>query len=326
MRGAAEHPGPLGVCAIGQHDLVLDPRRLSALRAVSAHGSIAAAATALGYTASAVSQSVAAMERYLDLQLMERTPRGVTLTPAGLRLVEHADVILAHLDAAEDEARAFKGGDAGRVWVGTLPSAAALVARAAGELLRARPGTELRIVEIDPVGGLAGLRAGALDVTLVPRYAGIEHERPGWLEDTPLLEEPLLAVLPDTHRLADRGPVRLADLAAERFITEPEPEHRSLTHVACRAAGFTPEVAAGSSDYDVTLALVAGGLGVALVPRLAVRELPGIAARPLADPAVTRRLLAATRVGTGRVPAVASMLGALLRAARDPVAEPPALP
>src|SRR3954469_6343667 len=124
---------------------MLDPRRLRALREVAARGSIAAAATALGYTPSAVSQSIAAMERYLDLQLMERTSRGVTLTAAGHRLVEHADVILAHLEAAEREARALKGAHgASRLTLGTLPSAASLVARAAAELLRVRPGTELR--------------------------------------------------------------------------------------------------------------------------------------------------------------------------------------
>jgi len=297
---------------------VLDPRRLRALRAVAAHGSIAAAASALGYTPSAVSQSVAAMERYLDLQLVERTPRGVTVTPAGRRLVEHADVILAHLDAAEGEARALKDGEAaGRLALGTLPSAGALVARAARELLRARPQTELRILETDPVHALARLRAGALDIALTYRYAGVQDERPSWLEDLPLLEEPVLAVLPAGHRLAvGDGALRLAELAGERFIAEPQPDLRPFTVVACRAAGFTPPIAAASSDYEITLALVADGLGVALVPRLAVRDLPGIAVRPLAAPALTRELRAATRVGTARVPGVAALLGALRRAAR----------
>jgi len=295
---------------------------------VAAHGSIAAAASALGYTASAVSQSVAAMERYLDLQLVERTPRGVTVTPAGRRLVEHADVILAHLDAAEGEARALKDGEvAGRLALGTLPGTGALVARAARELLRARPQTELRILETDPVHALAGLRAGALDIALISRHAGVQDERPSWLEELPLLEEPVLAVLPAGHRLAGAdagddgdgagaGALRLADLAGERFIAEPQPDRRPFTVVACRAAGFTPRIAAASSDHEITLALVADGLGVALVPRLAVRELPGIAVRPVAAPALTRELLAATRVGTARMPGVAAMLGALRRAAR----------
>src|SRR5206468_3755295 len=118
---------------------MLDPRRLKALREVHARGSIAAAALALGYTASAVSQSVAAMERYLELQLLERTSRGVSLTPAGLRLVEHADVILAHLDAAEREARALSSHDAPMsLTLATFASGADLVVRAAAHLAAAR--------------------------------------------------------------------------------------------------------------------------------------------------------------------------------------------
>src|SRR4051812_23058841 len=182
---------------------MLDPRRLRALREVHARGSIAGAATALGYTASAVSQSIAAMERYLDLQLMERTSRGVTLTPAGIRLVEHADVILAHLDAAEREARARKGrADRSRLALGTLTGAATLAARAAVELLRERPGTDLRIVDTDAAHGLALLRDGDLDVTLAHVYDGVALEHPRWVHYTPLYREPVVALLPDGHPLA----------------------------------------------------------------------------------------------------------------------------
>jgi molybdate transport repressor ModE-like protein len=295
---------------------VLDARRLRALRAVAAHGSIAAAATSLGYTASAVSQSVAAMERYLDLQLMERTSRGVTLTDAGLRLVEHADVILAHLDAAEREARALKGpDDTLALCLGSLPSAAALVARAAAELLHRHPGAELRIEDTDPVRSLPGLRSGELDVALTYAYDGVEVDRPRWLHETPLLEDPIRVVLSDHHDLAAQDRVRLVDLARERFIAEPRPGRRAFSIVACQAAGFSPEIAAYSSDYEVTLALVADGLGVALVPMMALREVPGVVVRPLIEPQLERHLLAATRVGDARTPAVAALLGALRRAA-----------
>jgi DNA-binding transcriptional LysR family regulator len=259
------------------------------------------------------------MERYLDLQLMERTSRGVTLTAAGLRLVEHADVILSHLDAAESEARALKGaGGPSRLALGTLPSAAGLVARAAVELLRARPGTDLRIVETDPLHALARLRGGELDVALTFVYDHVEVERPRWLHETPLMQDSIVAVLPERHRLAARAEVRLAELAGEGFVVEPPPERRGFTLAACHAAGFAPEIAASSSDYEVTLALVADGVGVALVPRLAARELPGIAVRDLSEPSLGRRLVAGTRVGTARTPAVAALLGALRRSASEP--------
>jgi molybdate transport repressor ModE-like protein len=295
---------------------MLDPRRLRALREVEARGSIAAAAQALGYTASAVSQSIAAMERYLDLQLLERTSRGVTLTPAGLRLVEHADVILAHLDAAEREARALRSQNAEiSLTLATFASGVDLVVRAAGELARSRPNTELRIVEADPGYSVPQLRAGNVDVALTYVNDGLPTEAPVWMEEMPLLTEPVLAILPRSHALASRAAIRLVDLAGARFIAEPAADHRPFTLVACHAAGFEPEIAGYSSDFGLTTALVARGDAVALIPQMALRDADGVAAVPLSEPRLMRRVFAATRVGNARVPGVAALLGALRRAA-----------
>jgi molybdate transport repressor ModE-like protein len=296
---------------------MLDPRRLRALREVHARGSIAAAAQSLGYTASAVSQSIAAMERYLDLPLLERTARGVSLTPAGLRLVEHADVILAHLDAAERDAQALRSEDAPvSLTLATFASGADVVARAAGELAQSRPNAELRIVEADPAYSIPELRSGNVDVALTYVNDGLPTESPAWMEETPLLTEPILAIVPEGHRLAGRDAIRLADLARERFIAEPAADHRPFTLVAAHAAGFDPAVAGYSSDFGLTTALVARGGAVALIPRMALREAAGVAALPLAEPVLSRRVLAATRVGSARVPGVAALLGALRRASR----------
>jgi len=295
---------------------MLDPRRLRALREVEARGSIAAAAQALGYTASAVSQSIAAMERYLDLQLLERTSRGVTLTPAGMRLVEHADVILAHLDAAEREARSLRMQDAEiSLTLATFASGVDLVVRAATELARTRPNTELRIVEADPGYSLPELRGGNFDVALTYANDGLPTEPPVWMEELKLLDEPVLAILPKRHPLARRDAIRLVELAGERFIAEPAADHRPFTLLACHAAGFDPEVAGYSSDFGLTAALVARGDAVALIPRMALRGQRGVVAVALTEPVLTRRVYAATRVGNARVPGVAALLGALKRAA-----------
>jgi molybdate transport repressor ModE-like protein len=295
---------------------MLDPRRLRALREVDARGSIAAAAQALGYTASAVSQSIAAMERYLDLQLLERTSRGVTLTPAGERLVEHADVILAHLDAAEREARALRSHGAEiSLTLATFASGVDLVVRAASELARSRANTELRVVEADPGYSLPELRSGNVDVALTYVNDGLPTEPPPWMEELPLLTEPVLAILPEDHPLARRDAIRLAELAGERFIAEPAADHPPFTLVACHAAGFEPEIASYSSDFGLTAALVERGDAVALVPRMALRESHRIVALPLSEPKLERRVFAATRVGNARVPGVAALLGALRRAA-----------
>jgi molybdate transport repressor ModE-like protein len=295
---------------------MLDPRRLRALQEVDARGSIAAAAQALGYTASAVSQSIAAMERYLDLQLLERTSRGVTLTPAGVRLVEHADVILAHLDAAEREARALRSNDAQiSLTMATFASGVDLVVRAASALAEARPNTELRVVEADPGYSLPELRSGNVDVALTYVNDGLPTEPPAWMEEVPLLTEPVLAILPERHPLAGRDAIGLVELAGERFIAEPAADHRPFTLVACHAAGFEPRIAGYSSDFGLTTALVARGGAVALIPRMALREPAGVVAVPLSEPKLARRVIAATRVGNARVPGVAALLGALRRAA-----------
>ena len=295
---------------------MLDPRRLRALREVDARGSIAAAAEALGYTASAVSQSIAAMERYLDLQLLERTSRGVTLTPAGVRLVEHADVILAHLGAAEREARALRSDDAKvSLTLATFASGIDIVVRAAGELARSRPNTELRIVEADPGYSLPELRSGKVDVALTYTNDGLPADPPVWMEEMLLLTEPVLAILPEHHALAGRAAIRLTDLAGERFVAEPAADHRPFTQVACHAAGFEPDIAVYSSDFALTTALVARGDAVALLPSMALREPAGVVALPLSKPSLTRRVFAATRVGNARVPGIAVLLGALRRAA-----------
>jgi molybdate transport repressor ModE-like protein len=297
---------------------MLDPRRLRALREVQARGSIAAAAQALGYTASAVSQSIAAMERYLDLQLLERTSRGVSLTPAGMRLVEHADVILAHLDAAEREAQALRSQDAAiSLTLAAFASGAELVARAASELAQSRPNTELRVVEADPGYSLPELRSGNVDVALTYVNDGLPATAPAWMEELLLVTEPVLAIVPERHPLADRDAIRLVELAAERFIAEPAADHRPFTLVACHGAGFDPEVAGYSSDFALTTALVAQGGAVALIPRMALRHAAGVVAIPLAQPQLTRRVFAATRVGNARVPSVAALLGALRRAASE---------
>jgi molybdate transport repressor ModE-like protein len=295
---------------------MLDPRRLRALQEVAARGSIAAAAQALGYTASAVSQSIAAMERYLDLQLLERTSRGVTLTPAGVRLVEHADVILAHLDAAEREARALRSNDAQiSLTMATFASGVDLVVRAARALAQERPNTELRVVEADPGYSLPELRSGNVDVALTYVNDGLPTEPPAWMEELPLLTEPVLAILPEHHPLAARDAIRLVDLAGERFIAEPAADHRPFTLVACHAAGFDPRIAGYSSDFGLTTALVARSGAVALIPRMALHEVAGVVAVPLSEPKLARRVFAATRVGNARVPGVAALLGALRRAA-----------
>src|SRR3954449_1243358 len=143
---------------------MLDVRRMRVLREVAQRGSFSAAADALAYTQSAVSQQIAALEREAGTRLVERNARGVRLTDAGRALVEHADAILARLADAEAELEAIAGLRGGRLRLAALPSAGATVMPEAIARFRDRhPGVELTLEPAEPEPSIAKLRAGEAD-------------------------------------------------------------------------------------------------------------------------------------------------------------------
>src|SRR5215210_18463 len=198
---------------------MLDVRRMRVLREVALRGSIAAAAEALSFTPSAVSQQVAKLEREAGVALVERGPRSVRLTDAGRALVAHAEVILERLAEAEQELRAL-GGEEPVLRVGSITTAAVrLLPAALAVFARERPDTQVTVVEADPLVSLARLRARELDVAVVFEYDHVPLPVDGRLELEPLVEEELRAVVPAGHPAARQRAVRLADLAGETWIT-----------------------------------------------------------------------------------------------------------
>src|SRR3954451_11880764 len=180
---------------------MLDVRRLRVLREVAACGSFSAAAESLSFTQSALSQQVAALERECATKLLERGPRGVRLTDAGRALVQHADAILARLDAAQEELAAIAGLRGGRLRIATFQSAGAtLVPRAVGEFHQRHPGVELTVrqEELEPVEMCV---AGEVDVALVMDFESLPHPAAD-LDLTKLLDDPYDVVLPRDHELA----------------------------------------------------------------------------------------------------------------------------
>src|SRR5215218_10767675 len=142
---------------------MLDVRRMRVLREVADHGSIAAAAQALSFTPSAVSQQIATLEREAGVALVERGPRSIRLTQAGRALVEHTDGILASLEAAEADIQAIAGVRGGMLRVASFPTAYATIMPAAiGEFRRRFPAVELTLTETDPRAGLNALKGGAV--------------------------------------------------------------------------------------------------------------------------------------------------------------------
>src|SRR3954451_3415889 len=291
---------------------MLDVRRLRVLREVANCGSFSAAAESLSFTQSAVSQQVAALERECATKLLERGPRGVRLTDAGRALVEHADAILARIDDAEQELAAIAGLRGGRLRLATFQSAGTtIVPRALGEFHRLHPEVELNVTleEQDARGILA---AGDADLAIVMDFPHTPLLAPD-LELIQLLEDPYDVLVPSDHPLAVREEISLQELEDELFVVHPYGMGcREGTVAACRASGYEPKVAIECDENDQVMAFVAAGLGVGVYPRLALTNLmPGVARRPVAGEAPTRRIFVATLAEGYRSPATQAMIGIL---------------
>ena len=290
---------------------MLDVRRLRVLHAVSAYGSVTAAAAALGYSAPAVSQQLAALEREVGMRLTERAGRGVELTPAAHILVGHTDALLARLDAAEADLAALRDQIAGRVTLAAFPSAAAgLVPAAWAALAGSAPQVRLDLTEMEPEESLPAVLRGETDVAVAHEYDLLPRPLDPLFERRELLDDPVVLAIPADYP-AD-GPVPLAELAGQPFLAPRQATScAEMIQRACARAGFVPRVVARASDFQVLLSLVAAGAGVTLVPGLAARWLPPrVRLVPPADP-VTRRVFTVSRRGGDRKPAVRVVLDAL---------------
>ncbi|WP_128374431.1 LysR family transcriptional regulator [Streptomyces cavernae] len=292
---------------------MIDLQRLRILRAVAEHGSFNRAATALLITPSAVSQQVAALERSLGSKVVARSTRGVTLTEAGRIMVEAAESVNAELEHARRQVERLDTGRT-KLTVATFTSGGRLLLPAAfARLTATHPDTELHVVEAEPEGSLPLVRQGVVDLALAYHFdgplPGRTGENPG-VRWTALLDDPLYVVLPEGHRLADRDRVGLAELAAEPWVLGCLKTEAYLRRYAERA-GFDPLVRGSTTDYFFARSLVAAGVGVSLIPSIALTpDLPGLRAVAIEPPGPARHIGVATRGGR-RDPRVATLVEAL---------------
>ncbi len=301
---------------------MLNVARLRVLSEVAQRGSFSAAAEALSYTQSAVSQQIAALEAETGMTLLERGPRGVRLTGSGRTLVEHTEGILARLEAAEEELAALAGLRGGQLRMASFPTAGATLMPVAIAGFRASyPEVELTLAEGEPEEIAPRLRAGEFDLALLFEFGEAEED----LKRVELLEDPMYLALPRGRRLAGKRALRLEELRGEAWVqtSRSSPCARHVVR-CCHAAGFEPRVAFESDDYQTVQGLVAAGVGVALIPELAlstVRE--DVVVRALSPHPPVRSVIAALpgRVGTNTrmTPAASAMLRILedAAAARD---------
>ncbi|MER5377029.1 LysR family transcriptional regulator [Streptomyces sp. NPDC002553] len=292
---------------------MIDVQRLRVLRAVAEHGSFNQAAAALRLTPSAVSQQVAALERSLGTQVVARTTRGVTLTAAGRIMVGTAESVAAELEHARQQVAALSTGRT-QLTVATFTSGGRLLLPAAlTRLMAAHPRTVLHVREGEPEATLPLVRQGAVDLALAYHFDGPLPVGPGprsSLEWTPLLEDPLHVVLPQGHRLADHDALDLADLAAEPWVLGCLKTEAYLRRFA-RHAGFEPDIRGTTTDYFFARSLVGAGMGVSLIPSIALTpEIPGLTTVPIKSPGPIRHIGVATISGRDR-PHVTTLLHAL---------------
>jgi DNA-binding transcriptional LysR family regulator len=296
---------------------MLNVARLRVLKEVAYRGSFSAAAESLSYTQSAVSQQIAALEAETGLALLERHPRGVTLTAAGQTLVAHAEGIIARLEAADEAMSAIAGLRGGRLRMASFPTAGAtLMPLAIATFRSSHPDVELTLAEGEPEDVAPRLRAGEFDLALLFEFEG-QSPLQGDMTRIELLQDPMHLALPREHPLADRPRIRLAELESEAWVQTSRSSACALQVVrSCHAAGFEPNVAFESDDYQTVQGLVAAGVGVALIPQLALsagRE--NIVIRSLSPTPPVRQVIAASPSGARLVPAAPAMLSILHDAA-----------
>ncbi|MCQ8193393.1 LysR family transcriptional regulator [Streptomyces rugosispiralis] len=305
---------------------MIEARHLRVLRAVAATGSFSAAARELGCTQPAVSQQMKALEGAAGTPLLIRSGREMRLTEAGRALVRHAGGILAGLTAAEEEVAAIAGLRSGRVRLVSFPSGSStLVPMALAEMRAAHPGTRVSLVEAEPPGSVEMLRSGDCEIALAFRYPQVSAEAEaasgggGEWDDLilrPLLSDRLVGVVPEGHKLAGAGAVGIAELAGEPWIAGC-PRCRGHLVEVCESEGFTPRIDFATDDYPTVVGLVGAGLGVAVLPELALESVRTKGATTVeVEPAVRREVVALTLPDLARVPAVAATLDRLERAAR----------
>ncbi|MEU2787590.1 LysR family transcriptional regulator [Streptomyces sp. NPDC007100] len=312
-----------------------DIKKLRVLRTLHELGTVTAAAEALHLTPSAVSQQLTGLARQLGVTLLEAHGRRVRLTDAAQLVLRHAEAVFAQLERADAELLGYLQGEAGEVRVGAFSTAIpALVVPAVQELRRSHPGLAVSVREAEAAEAYELLAEGSVDLALSLAAHAPTPRDPKFTRFS-LLADPLDVALPAGHPLADEPGLRLADLAGEQWIFGSSGPWSQITTTACEHAGFVPERAHAAADWDAILAMVGAGMGVALVPRMAMSGVRGrsgpvggeggtaaVAVRVLRADQPRRHVVAAVRRGAEGAPGLARVLAGLRQVAAGTAVPP----
>jgi DNA-binding transcriptional LysR family regulator len=291
---------------------MLELRQLTVLQAIARAGSLAGAARALHHSQPTVAHHLAALESHLGVELVSRTTRGATLTDLGQLFLSHAEAVLDRLGSAEAEVKALARHGVATLRIGTFPTAGAHVLPRAVAALEVRTGVRVELHEAEPPELIDRLLALELHCALI--YDDPDHpvHVPEGVEITALFDDPFRVVLPASHPFAGRQQVAIADLSDDGWMMSRDPGEPGDTalRAACAAEGFVPRPVLRTDDYDVMFGFVAAGVGVALVPQMALVERDGVVVRPLAGAQLRRSIRFAARRDEPS-PAAAVLLAAL---------------
>lgn len=302
---------------------MLETRQLHLIQVIAATGSYSAAGRALGLTQPAVTYQMRQLELALGVALTVRRGRMMRLTPAGEVLLTHAERVLVAIRAAEEELGGFVGRDVGAVRIATFPSASAtIVADAMAVVAALRPDVEITHVQAEPDEARALVRRGDADIAVTygfdvsPFYPDAQQDEVGaQLRREPLFRDEMWLLLPVGHPAAGRGEVAMADLQGETWNLASD-RFRALVRGLAVEAGYEPKLAHVADDFVLMQSLVARGLGVAIVPGLALaahRDTRTVARRIAGLPG--RQVQLEVWPDLVRVPSIASMLAVLTDAA-----------
>lgn len=293
---------------------MLDLAAVASLRAVHTHGTVSAAAEALGYTPSAISQQVKRLEKQSGLPLLERVGRGVMLTEHGRRLVEAGSRVLTDLEEIEAGLHRDAEAVAGHLRIAAFSTAVrGLLAPVLREVLATHPALTLSLTEKEPWDTIDLVASGQFEIGLVHNWGDVSLAIPEHLAVASIAYDEAQVLVSRDHRLADRRRVTPHDLVEEGWIATPEGTIcREWLHRMYDGTGRLPRIAHQSMEFDSHIALVRAGLGIALVPELGRAALPDdVIALEVRDPHPVREVIAVHRRSMSRSPAVLAVLDAL---------------
>jgi DNA-binding transcriptional LysR family regulator len=296
---------------------MIDLAALGALRAIGTSGSVTAAAEALGYTPSAVSQQIKRLERQAGVPLLERVGRGVMLTSHGRHLADEGARLLGDLEELQSGLHRQASTVAGHVRLAAFASAVrGLIAPALPPVLTAHPGLRVTIAEREPWDAISLVASGQADLGVAHSWGDVPLPVPDHLARTTLAHDLAEVIVRRDSPLASRTVVTPPDLADQDWVATPEGTIcRQWLYRMFDRTGRLPRIAHVSMEFDSHLALVRAGLGIALIPRLGRAPLgDDMVAVPVADPVPSREIIAVHRASMSDSPAIETLLAALRQA------------